>query len=105
MPAMSADSGWPWPDIRWHEPHAMAIPVSPLTDRGAAGCSSGNQSGGVAFPAIVAGVALPRAAGGFFYALPPPGGRRCIVGGVVCAVGEACGGGERCPRGVVPPGG
>ena len=32
----------------------MAIPVSPLTDRGAAGCSSGNQSGGVAFPAIVA---------------------------------------------------
>src|SRR5439155_294439 len=25
-----------------------------ITDRGAAGCSSGNQSGGVAFPAIVA---------------------------------------------------
>ena len=54
MPAMSADSGWPWPDIRWQEPHAIAIAGSPLTDRGAGGCSSGNQSGGFAFPAILA---------------------------------------------------
>src|SRR5258705_10021916 len=49
MPAMSADSGWPCPDIRWHEPHAFGI--GPFTLRGGAGCSSGNQSGGFALPA------------------------------------------------------
>src|SRR5258708_34985110 len=84
MPAMSADSGWPWPDIRWHEPHAMAIPGSPLTDRGAAGGSSGNQSGGFAVPAILAAsdsFALPGA-------LTMPSGRtavRGILAGVVYA--------------------
>src|SRR4249920_33417 len=50
MPAMSADSGWPWPDIRWHDPHAFGI--GPFTLLGAGGCSSGNQSGGFALPAI-----------------------------------------------------
>src|SRR5882672_9408153 len=50
MPAMSADSGCPCPDIRWHVPQAFGI--GPLTLRGAAGCSSGNQSGGFALPAI-----------------------------------------------------
>ena len=29
MPAMSADSEWPWPDIRWHEPQASVIPGPP----------------------------------------------------------------------------
>ena len=28
---MSAASGWPWPDIRWHEPHANLIPWPPVT--------------------------------------------------------------------------
>src|SRR5262245_32238802 len=51
MPAMSADSGCPWPDIRWHDPQAFGI--GPFTLRGAGGCSSGNQSGGFALPAIV----------------------------------------------------
>src|ERR687884_1921112 len=50
MPAMSADSGCPWPDIRWHVPHAFGI--GPFTLFGAGGCSSGNQSGGFALPAI-----------------------------------------------------
>src|SRR5215212_1234335 len=50
MPAISADSGCPCPDIRWHEPHAFGI--GPFTLRGAAGCSSGNQSGGLTLPAI-----------------------------------------------------
>src|SRR6266849_3418484 len=54
MPAMSAASGWPWPDIRWHAPHANLIPGPPVTDRGAGGCSSGNQSGGFAVPATLA---------------------------------------------------
>src|ERR1044071_1865438 len=48
MPAISADSGCPCPDIRWHEPHAFGI--GPFTLRGGAGCSSGNQSGGLALP-------------------------------------------------------
>src|SRR6516165_6995881 len=51
---MSADSGWPCPDIRWHEPQANRIPAPPVTARGAAGCSSGNQSGGLALPPILA---------------------------------------------------
>src|SRR5437773_2716104 len=50
IPAMSADSGCPCPDIRWHVPQAFGI--GPFTLRGAAGCSSGNQSGGFALPAI-----------------------------------------------------
>src|SRR5882672_4564862 len=54
MPAMSAASGWPWPDIRWQAPHANLIPGPPVTDRGAGGCSSGNQSGGLAVPATLA---------------------------------------------------
>jgi hypothetical protein len=52
----------------------MAIPVSPLTDRGGAGCSSGNQSGGFAFPAILAAsysFALPGA-------LTMPSGRTAV---------------------------
>src|SRR5579859_8043120 len=53
-PAISADSGCPCPDMRWQEPHAMVTPASPFTIRGAGACSSGNQSGGVAFPAIFA---------------------------------------------------
>src|SRR6266516_5576260 len=52
MPARSADSGCPCPDIRWHDPHAFGI--GPFTLRGAGGCSSGNQSGGFALPAIAA---------------------------------------------------
>src|SRR6185369_4424500 len=51
-PATSADSGWPWPDIRWHEPHAFG--AGPATTRGAGRCSSGNQSGGFVLPAIAA---------------------------------------------------
>src|SRR5215467_4417388 len=51
---MSAASGWPWPDIRWHAPHANLIPWPPVTDFGAGGCSSGNQSGGLAVPATLA---------------------------------------------------
>src|ERR1700724_4395589 len=51
---MSAASGWLWPDIRWHEPHANLTPAPPVTARGAGGCSSGNQSGGFAFPATLA---------------------------------------------------
>src|SRR5262245_58636421 len=54
MPAMSADSGWPWPDIRWHAPHANRLPGPPATDAGAGGCSSGNQSGGFVLPATLA---------------------------------------------------
>src|SRR5262245_61652418 len=54
MPAMSAASGWPWPDIRWHAPHANLIPWPPVPARGAGGCSSGNQSGGLAVPATLA---------------------------------------------------
>src|SRR5258707_9015568 len=64
MPAMSAARGWPWRDIRWHEPQANRVPGPPLTALGAAGCSSGNQSGGFAFPAILAAsysLALPGA--------------------------------------------
>jgi len=46
-PAISADSGCPCPDMRWHEPHAIsATPGSPFTMRGAGPCSSGNQSEG-----------------------------------------------------------
>src|SRR5262245_39610236 len=52
-PARSADSGCPWPLIKWHDPHAILVtPPSPVTIAGAGPCSSGNQSGGVAFPAI-----------------------------------------------------
>src|SRR5215469_282635 len=51
---MSAASGWPWPDIRWQEPQANLIPCPPVTARGAGGCSSGNQSGGLALPPILA---------------------------------------------------
>src|SRR5215468_1504314 len=54
MPARSADSGWPWPDIRWHAPHANRRPGPPATDGGAGGCSSGNQSGGLVFPETLA---------------------------------------------------
>src|SRR4029450_9817163 len=54
MPAMSADSGWPWPDIRWQAPHANRLPGPPATDDGAGGCSSGNQSGGFVLPATLA---------------------------------------------------
>src|SRR5438046_1364211 len=64
MPARSADSGWPWPDIRWHAPHANLLPGPPATDGGAEGCSSGNQSGGFEFPATLAhsySLALPGA--------------------------------------------
>src|ERR1044071_9549582 len=50
MPAISADSGCPCPDMRWHEPHAFGI--GPFTLRGGTGCSSGNQSGGLALPAM-----------------------------------------------------
>src|SRR5215467_11160764 len=54
-PAISADSGWPCPDIRWQEPQALsAAPASPFTILGAAPCSSGNQSGGFALPATAA---------------------------------------------------
>src|SRR5215470_9633741 len=56
--------------MRWHEPHAKAIPESPLTDRGAGGCSSGNQSGGFAFPAIFVAS----------YSLALPGTRTMPVG-------------------------
>src|SRR5258705_4334760 len=64
MPARSADSGWPWPDIRWHAPHANLLPGPPATDGGAGGCSSGNQSGGFVFPDTLAhsySLALPGA--------------------------------------------
>src|SRR5258705_13206716 len=64
MPAMSADSGWPWPDIRWQAPHANLLPGPPATDAGAGGCSSGNQSGGFVFPETLAhsySLALPGA--------------------------------------------
>src|SRR5438477_93452 len=64
MPAMSAASGWPWPDIRWHAPHANRLPGPPATAGGAGGCSSGNQSGGFEFPATLAhsySLALPGA--------------------------------------------
>src|SRR5262249_15696361 len=54
MPARSADSGWPCPDIRWHAPHANRRPGPPATDTGAGGCSSGNQSGGFVLPATLA---------------------------------------------------
>src|SRR5580704_4715932 len=41
--------------MRWQEPQAiMVTPPSPVTIRGAGPCSSGNQSGGVALPAIFA---------------------------------------------------
>src|ERR1700730_16926424 len=54
-PAISADSGCPCPDMRWQEPQAgRDTPASPFTIRGAAGCSSGNQSGGFALLAILA---------------------------------------------------
>ena len=56
IPAMSADSGCPCPDIRWHDPHAFGI--GPFTLFGAAGCSSGNQSGGFAPPIAVASYSL-----------------------------------------------
>src|SRR6266508_2077044 len=52
MAAMSADSGCPWPDIRWQEPQAFG--ASPFTLRGAAGCSSGYQSGGLLLAVTVA---------------------------------------------------
>src|SRR5438445_665331 len=46
-PAISADSGWPWPDMRWQVPHvAPGGAFGPLAIWGAGGCSSGNQSGG-----------------------------------------------------------
>src|SRR3954470_21231065 len=64
MPARSADSGWPWPDIRWHAPQANRRPGPPATDGGAGGCSSGNQSGGLVFPETLAhsySLALPGA--------------------------------------------
>src|SRR5437899_1414367 len=64
MPARSADSGWPWPDIRWQAPHANRRPGPPATDAGAGGCSSGNQSGGLVFPETLAhsySLALPGA--------------------------------------------
>ena len=52
---MSADSGWPCPDIRWQEPHAASLaPGSPFTTFGAGPCSSGNQSGGLLLPATAA---------------------------------------------------
>src|SRR5215510_2782955 len=54
MPERSADSGWPWPDIRWHAPHANRLPGPPATVGGAGGCSSGNQSGGLVFPETLA---------------------------------------------------
>src|SRR5882757_2049013 len=63
-PARSAASGWPWPDIRWHAPHANLLPGPPATDGGAGGCSSGNQSGGFVFPETLAhsySLALPGA--------------------------------------------
>src|SRR6266436_8164709 len=63
-PARSADSGWPWPDIRWHAPHANLFPGPPATAGGAGGCSSGNQSGGFVFPETLAhsySLALPGA--------------------------------------------
>src|SRR6266700_1455962 len=64
MPARSADSGWPWPDIRWQAPHAKRLPGPPATDDGAGGCSSGNQSGGFVLPETLAhsySLALPGA--------------------------------------------
>src|SRR6185295_3370267 len=51
-PAISIASEWLWPDIIWQEPQAKRVPSPPVTALGAGGCSSGNQSGGVAFPAI-----------------------------------------------------
>src|SRR5215470_6107915 len=63
-PARSADSGWPWPDIRWHAPQANRRPGPPATDAGAGGCSSGNQSGGLVLPETLAhsySLALPGA--------------------------------------------
>ena len=84
MPAMSAASGWPWPDIRWHEPQANLIPAPPVTACGAGGCSSGNQSGGFAFPATLAhsySFALPGA-------LTMPSGRTalgCTLSGMLNA--------------------
>src|SRR5712671_4020225 len=62
-PAISADSGCPCPDIRWHDPQAIiATPGSPFTIRGAGPCSSGNQSGGFAL--------LPTFAPSYSFALP-----------------------------------
>src|SRR5438874_11176649 len=53
---MSPDSGCPCPDIRWQEPQAArATPASPFTIPGAGPCSSGNQSGGFALLAALAG--------------------------------------------------
>src|SRR5579883_2137386 len=46
IPAISADSEWPWPDIRWHVPQTVPGGTPPpLTMAGGEGCSSGNQSG------------------------------------------------------------
>src|ERR1700730_2667801 len=54
-PAISADLGFPLPDMRWQEPQAIILtPGSPFTMRGAAGCSSGNQSGGFALLPVFA---------------------------------------------------
>src|SRR5262245_22789439 len=84
MPARSADSGWPWPDIRWHAPHANRRPGPPATDAGAGGCSSGNQSGGLVLPETFAhsySLALPGA-------LTMPSGRTaegCSLSGMLKA--------------------
>src|SRR6185436_10849290 len=75
MPAMSADSGWPWPDIRWHDPQAMAIPAPPPTDRGA--------------------VVFLRAAGRSDDAFRSHGGRLNLVGDVEGPIRESRRDGER----------
>src|SRR6187399_179060 len=46
-PARSEDSGWPSPDIRWQAPQARAPSWPLITMDGGAGCSLGNQSGGL----------------------------------------------------------
>src|ERR1700722_17175700 len=40
--------------MRWQDPQAIVIPAPPFTERGAGPCSSGNQSGGFALPAMAA---------------------------------------------------
>ena len=37
-PVRSDDSGWPRPDIRWHEPQAIASPSPLTTTSGGVGC-------------------------------------------------------------------
>src|SRR4029077_4792801 len=82
IPAMSADSGCPWPDIRWHEPHAFGI--GPLTLRGGAGGPSGNQSGGFAWPATAV-ASSPFAAPGARTVAGTLGSGGCTLSGMLKA--------------------